>query len=445
MATTDDLNYNGLQTKDYNTLLTELTTAIQEIYTQNGEQIDVGSNTPDGQLINILAELGTIVREILTEVYNSIDPSKCVGSVQDSRYQINYLTRKSGAFTLQPITIITDRTVELRGLDAEFDNVEASAYAIADNNGNTWYLVDTTICEAGSTVAEFRAKEKGAVIPTIGTITNPVTIVDGVVSVINSVGVSSVGTEEESDSDFMLRREQSVSNSSKNNVDVIQGKIAELDGVVAVKIHINDTDITDDTGTLPHFIWVIVEGGSSNDIGNIIYANKGGCGTRGDVIVPITTASLQVLNIKFDRPSIVPLYIKFDIKPIEDIAEINQSSIKEYVAENLTYTIGENAETSKITDVCASAMLSDGGNGYALNVLISSGGQATATPDTASVDVTVFQGKMGNIATGDYVITYKNGEWTYEGNTITLADYGIVSTAEPQEDDTITINYTEGT
>lgn len=370
MANIDELNANGLQTKDNLTLVNDLVTNIQNIYSQNGEILNLDSNTPDGQLIQIIAELGTVVRELITEVYNSCDPDKCVGSIQDNRYQINYLTRKTGAYTLQNIAITANKTLTLQGLDAMYNEPEAAAYAVSDDNGNIWYLIDTTTIEAGTTVLEFRAKEQGEIIPVVGTITNQVTIVEGITNVINNVGVTSIGYEEESDSDFRIRRSLSTTTKSENNADAIQSNLLNLDGVIFAYVHQNNDNITDDTGTPPHNIWVIVEGGANKEIAEIIYANMGGSGTRGSISIPVISSSLQTININFDRATIVPLYIKFDLQT-NDITEINQEYIKEYIASNLTYNIGENGETSKVGEICANAMLSDGGNGYALNPKIS--------------------------------------------------------------------------
>ena len=187
MANVDILDFNGLQTKDFNTLLDDIQTNIQNIYAPNGEQINFDSASPDGQITNVLAEIGTVCRELLTETYNSMSPSTCSGAVQDVRYQINYLWRKGGTFTIQNIAITTDRTVTLQGLDASYNDINASSYTVSDDAGNLWFLIDTTTLTAGTTSLPFRAKELGQVIPTIGTITQQNTIVAGVTNVINSV------------------------------------------------------------------------------------------------------------------------------------------------------------------------------------------------------------------------------------------------------------------
>ena len=89
MANIDELNANGLQTKDNLTLVNDLVTNIQNIYSQNGEILNLDSNTPDGQLIQIIAELGTVVRELITEV----------AIVKEIPFQRNALSSQTGTDT----------------------------------------------------------------------------------------------------------------------------------------------------------------------------------------------------------------------------------------------------------------------------------------------------------------------------------------------------------
>lgn len=449
MAQVDELTNTGLQTKDNSIIVDELKQDFQDLYSINGEILNFDSNTPDGQLIEIIAYMGTVIREMITEVYNSCDPDKCVGSVQDNRYQINYLTRKQGSYTIQNIAITANKTVTLQGLDASYNDLEASAYSVSDNNGNVWYLIDTTTIYAGTSYLPFRAKELGQVIPTINTITNQVTIVNGITNVINNVGPTDVGEDEENDSDFRIRRAQSVAKSGKNNTDTALAELLELNNVVSVNVHENKTNTTDGTGTLPHYVWFVVEGGSNEDIARIIYSNSGGAGTRGSVSVTINSESLQPITINFDRETIIPLYIKFDIKPIGDPTEISVSDVKEYIVENLYYNIGENVETSKITQICADAMLSDGGNGYALDVQVSTGGSASATVSGsgvtgATVDVVSFQYKVQDTA-GTYTFEYSGGDWTLNTDIVDLTQYGISYTSTATNGDEIIVAYTAGT
>ena len=395
MANEDILDYNGLKTKDFNVLLSDIQTQIQNIYAPNGEEINFTSSSPDGQITNVLAEIGTVARELLTETYNSLSPSNCSGTVQDIRYQINYLYRKGGTFTIQNIAITTDRTVTLQGLDASYNDINASSYTVSDNAGNLWYLIDTATIYAGTTSLPFRAKNMGLVIPTIGTITTQNTIVSGVTSVINSVGYTSLGEEQETDEEFRIRRDRSVANASANNVDTIIGELLQLDGVTDAYVWINNSNSTDDTGTEAHTLWTIINGGANTDIANILYANIGGSETRGSVEVVTPTITGQNLTMRFDRPTVVPVYVKFDIMVTGDKDNINLDGLKSSLVEITHYNIGQDISTAELTTNASYSLKINGGENiaYITNLEISTDNtnwedliQASTKADLFSID-----------------------------------------------------------
>lgn len=367
----DTLNSNGLSVDSYSTLLNNIQSAMNTIYAPDGDNINFDSSTPDGQFTNILAQIGTDIRELTQEVYNSFDPDKATGVVQDSRYALNFLTRKGGAFTIQNIDITTDRTVTLQGLDGSYNDLNAASYTVSDNVGNQWYLIDTTTLLAGTTSLPFRSQNLGLVQPTIGTINNQVTKVLGVTNVNNSIAPTTLGESQESDAEFRIRRNRSTATNGQNNYDAMMGQLLELDGVTDVQVHVNNTSTTDSTGTPAYTVWVIAEGGANSDIANIIYQNSSGLPTRGEVSVDIPSVSGQAFTTSFDRANPVPLYIQFDLKNTNANTNISEDSIKEYIVENLTFGLGEPAETSYITEVASNSLLQYGTGIYALNVQVS--------------------------------------------------------------------------
>lgn len=367
----DILNENGLQTDSYNTLLEQIQADLNAIYASDGDTINFNSETPDGQLTNIYAQIGTDIRELAQEIYNSFDPSKCSGRIQDSRYALNFLTRNSGTYTIQNIQITVNKTVELQGLDSAYNEADASSYTVSDDAGNLWYLIDSETLQAGTHSLPFRSQNLGLIQPTIGTITNQVTKVLGVVSVNNPTAPTTLGQEEEKDLNFSIRRDRSTAAKGQNNIDAMIGQLLNLDGVSDVRAWINSSDTTDSTGTPSCTVWVIIEGGANSDIASIIYENSCGLPTRGDVTVDIPTISGQIFHTKFDRSNPVPLYIRFNFKLTTDLSAVDVSGIKTYIAENLTYSLDEAAETSKVTEIAAQAIAANGGGGYALNVELS--------------------------------------------------------------------------
>lgn len=368
----DILNENGLQLQRYDETLNQVQTDMNSIYATDGNLINFDSSTPDGQFTNILAQIATDNRELVQDVYNSFDPDKVSGILQDIRYSLNYLVRNGGTFTIQNIDVTCDSTVTLQGLDDKYNDINASAYCVSDNAGNNWYLIDTTTITTGTHSLPFRSQNMGLVQPTIGTIVNQVTKVIGITSVINSIAPTTLGVTQESDENFRIRRNRSTAINGQNNNDAMLGQILALEGVTDARNFVNIPGNIDYNPNIPDYVvWNIVEGGANDDIANVIYQNSNGLPTYGDVSIDVLAVSGQVFNTKFDRAKPVALYIRYNFKLYVSQDATDLTAINEDIVEGLTYSLGQSAETSVITEVARNAILNNGGGGYALNVEIS--------------------------------------------------------------------------
>lgn len=377
----DVINENGLTLETYNEILTYIQDSMNEIYAVDGNTINFDSETPDGQFTNILAQISADARQLAAEIYNSFNPDNCQGVLQDQRYALNYVFRGAGTYTVQPIDIVVDRTVDLSGLDADYNSETSSAYTVSDNSGNQFYLIDSVTLTAGSYTLPFRCQKIGLVQPTIGTIQNQVTKVLGVVSINNSLPATVLGKDEESDLDFRNRRNRSTAIRGQNNYDALVGQLLEIDGVENAKVFVNNTSsanttVTDKVDGIPaRTVWVIVDTGGANDeIANAIYQNSAGLPTFGDVSVVVETVSGQNYNVNFDRAVTVPFHIKFTIKNNADIpiTDDMQNDIKDYLVENLKMrlSLGDPVETSVITNIASEKLLDYSDKLYALDVQV---------------------------------------------------------------------------
>lgn len=374
--TEDKLDENGLTLKTANDIRDELVNGFKSIY---GSDIILDSNTQDGQVIDIYTQMATDIREVIQNYYNSMNPDMCRGQIQDIRYRINNLFRKGGNFTIIPVTLVINKTVSLQGLDSNYNDIDATAYGVTDDSENTYYLIDSETFTAGTYVRNFRADSYGDINPVVGTVTNQQKIVTGVTSVNNASAAITVGEDEETDEEFSTRRQKSVENKSQNSNDALRSQLLDLDGVTNAFVYNHDyenyPDEDDADGIPPHYIWVIVEGGANSDIGNVIYANTSGCGTKGAITVNIPTASNQTFIAHFDRTVGVPLYIKFDLQETVKNTIFDYDAIKETIVENLSYETNEVAETSKITEAIRFSINENSGGGVPVNVEISLDGK----------------------------------------------------------------------
>lgn len=365
----DILDANGLQIKTYSEIRDELIASFKNIY---GSTINVESNTPDGQIINIFAQAGVDIRELLAEVYNSMDPDNAQGVILDQRVAFNNIKRQTGTYTIQDIDILADKPVTIYGLDGLINDPEATGYTVADDTGTQFILSETTTLTAGTNTLAFRAARIGAILTTPNTITNLVTAVQGVVSCNNPNIATSIGIDEELDPALRERRKKSIANSGTSSIDNLEGSLLALSTVNDCRIYENDTNETVD-GIPPHSIYIIVDGGLTQDIIDTIYIKKNpGCGTYGSVQGKVISVNGEEHVYSFDRVANEYLYIKFDIQTVTQGTLFDEDAIKEYIAENLDFNIYGYADTSYITQIAIDALQNITGlAGVPVNVEIS--------------------------------------------------------------------------
>lgn len=396
----DLLNEDGLTVKTAAEITTEIATDLRAAY---GNDINLDQNSPDGQVVGIITQLATDLRELIVGINNGFDPGQAQGVLLDQRVTINNIERKGGTYTVQPISITTDRTVTLQGLDDDYDLTTGTGYTVQDNAGTQFILADTTTLTTGTTSLNFRARDLGEVNVTVGTITNPVTVVLGVTSINNPSAALQIGENQETDPQLRVRRESSIANNSEGYIDGLRGALLDVTGVSEAKVYENVTNAVDADGIAAHGIWAIVEGGANADIAQVLYAKKSyGADMTGAVEVAIDTSSGGVFTAKFDRPSAEDLYIRFDIQRTVTGYSFDTAGIKDHMAENITYTIGQFAHTATITASALTAINSLGGGGVPVNVEISLDGLTWAdyletttkdnqfTVDTSRITITVL-------------------------------------------------------
>ena len=232
----DELSENGLEVKTLEELRGELVDDFEAIY---GEDINVDQNSQDGQQINIYAQGGVDLREVLNQVNANFDPDQALGRVLDQRVAINAITRNGGTYTLTPVEIVTDDAVNLVGLDDQSDELNptvANLYTIKDDAGTEYYLLDSiSIVGAGTQDLTFRAAAIGEVEVQLNTITEPVTVIAGVTGINNPSGALSIGVNEESDANLKVRRRGSVAIPSTGYLDGIEASLGTAEGKLSTQ------------------------------------------------------------------------------------------------------------------------------------------------------------------------------------------------------------------
>jgi len=314
---------------------------LEQIY---GSDINVDQNSPDGQLVRLLALSKQDVLDLIVEDYDSKDPDQAVGVALDAVSQLCGITRKGGTYTEVSVNVTVDRATNLNGL-----NLSAAPYTVADAEGNQFYLKNSASLTVGVNSLLFRAARIGQILVQPNTITVPVTIVAGVTSLNNPSAASQTGQNQETDSQFRIRRQKSVATPSQGYFASMYGGLSDLPDVASVLIIENNSNVEDANGIPAHSIWVIVDGGTAEDIANVIYRTRNaGCGMFGDETYDVTQIDGSPFPIRFDFGGTQNLYVRMHLDAING-ATIDQDGLAAFLAANYIFQLNQPADISTLT------------------------------------------------------------------------------------------------
>lgn len=318
------IDSTGLTTASRTELLAQYTAAFQQIY---GSDINLDSDSPDGQLLNIFIQSILDMEDLLTQIYNGFDPDNAIGVVLDQRVAINGIQRQGGTFTTTNITLVISQALNLYGLDQTAQPV----YTVSDNAGNQWQLINTVNIPSPAThVLLFQSAVPGAVLTVPNTITNPVTIVLGVDSINNPTTYSTLGLNEETDQQLKIRRQKSVALASQGYLSGLIAALENINGVTFAFVEENTTGSTNGDGVPGHSIWAIVAGsGTDAEIAQAIYDKRNaGCGMFGSVSYDVQQIDGSFFTVLWDVVTSESLFIKFTATSLNGTDAPNIAAIR---------------------------------------------------------------------------------------------------------------------
>lgn len=334
------IGINGLVTQSLEEIRADLSTKFKNIY---GNDINLEQNSPDGQFINLLAQEKKDTLDLFTQFYNNLDPDRAIGIPQQILYKLNGLTINAYTYSYVYVDVTVTQSVTLQGLDENIENADGTGYTVRDTNGNRWILANTTEIIAGSARLSFRAAELGAITALPNTITVMETVLLGV-SGVNNAGPNYItGNQGETSAQFRQRRNQAMAVAAQGFDDAIESQMLNIENVTQCKVY--DNRSAEVVNEIPaHTVWVIVEGGTPDQIGRIIYNNlPPGISMKGSQSVEITKTNGQLQTINYDLPEAVPLYVRATIKNFTN-TELDTNYIKQQIA-LLKFNIGQLVES----------------------------------------------------------------------------------------------------
>lgn len=325
----------GIQIERLNDIVKRFEDGFKQIYGQN---IDLSPNTPDGQMVGILAQIKMDIEELAENIYRQLDPDVATGTWLEQRVAYAGLTRRGASYSYLRSAILTGDP---------YTNIY-DGLVVSDINKTRWILTShVQLDDNGSARADFRSENLGEF--NIGK--NTSLTIETVTLGLNGVSIvsdSEVGAEEETDQELRERFLKLRNRTAQNSVESIESKIAALPDVKHVKVIENNTGETDSNNVKPHTINVIVDGGDSESIARVIYNNKGaGVGVQGGQSHNVVGSNAQKYPISFDRATYVDVLVELVIVRYDDFTQVSKDDIANNLA-NIKFNIGEDVRLSRL-------------------------------------------------------------------------------------------------
>lgn len=279
--------------------------ALRGIY---GADIDLSTETTDGQLVGTVAEVWSDIIQFGVATYNARSPAGATGAALARLVKINGVTKKDPAPSTGVVTLTGTPGSPVPAGSRIGNALPGVAAAFVTT-------ADATI-GGGGTVSgvAIQSTTNGPIPGNAGDLSVILTPVPGWTGVTNPADVT-LGTTGETDAQLRARRAASVALPSQGIVDGLRAAILQLEGVEQCVVRENPEDsivTLDDGGTLaPHAIQVIVKGGDHQEIADAIWLKKSaGVTMVGAVTVTITDSQGVDHDIKLDDPTPTPIYVK---------------------------------------------------------------------------------------------------------------------------------------
>lgn len=293
------LGTNGFEIKRQPEIIADIETAQKTVF---GEDLDLDPSSPDAQLNGLLSDQMAAIWELGLQLYSGLDPRTAGGLMLDRIASIAGVVRQQA--------VPTTASVLLEGTIGAV--IPAGTIFSAPAIPDVKFILDApvTLSGVGSAVGEVTADTAGAILVAKHTITKIDTPVSGLDTVTNT-SAGSTGIDRETDEELRRRRSNSVGLAATSMVDSIFSNVANLEGVTRTKLYENVDTAPDVNGVPAHSMALYVKGGVDTDIAEAIAIKRSaGCGLAGTTSALFTDSNGFVHNIKFSRPTDVPIYIQ---------------------------------------------------------------------------------------------------------------------------------------
>ena len=284
-----------------------------------GSQFDTSAESPDGQLIGIVAKLLEDVWQQAEGAYNAYSPSNAYGVGLDKVAEINGITRITNLPTSVAIT-----------LSGTAGTVVPAGYIVKTVDGLEFATVAVAVIPA---IVTAKCTTQGAIRILANEVHVLTTAIAGLTGATNlEPGITGIVREE--DPAFRARRENSTISRGTSSIDAIYEGVKSLN-LPYIAIIENTTSATVD-GVPANSFLVVVEGGTPAEVSQVIYDNKPqGITSYGSIVTVINDSKGYPHNIGISRPTPIDISVTTSITNLPgaslDSATLVKAAIVDYV------------------------------------------------------------------------------------------------------------------
>lgn len=284
-----------------------------------GSQFDTSAESPDGQLIGIVAKLLEDVWQQAEGAYNAYSPSNAYGVGLDKVAEINGITRITNLPTSVAITF-----------SGTAGAVVPAGYIVKTVDGLEFATVAVAVIPA---IVTAKCTTQGAIRILANEVHVLTTAIAGLTGATNlEPGITGIVREE--DPAFRARRENSTISRGTSSIDAIYEGVKSLN-LPYIAIIENTTSATVD-GVPANSFLVVVEGGTPAEVSQVIYDNKPqGITSYGSIVTVVNDSKGYPHNIGISRPTPIDISVTTSITNLPgasvDSATLVKAAIVDYV------------------------------------------------------------------------------------------------------------------
>lgn len=335
------LTDTGIIVADTSSTLAEVQDEFKAIF---GNDIDLNPAGVIGLLISQEVLTRDSVARYSALLANQINPNFAGGIFLDAIAKLTGLSRQQATYsTITAVLTGTPGTV-----------ISAGTRAQTTNNDVFALTTTVTIGTDGTVSATFQAEVLGAIPVLANTLTKILDTTLGLDS-INNPTAGTLGLTTQTDLEFRTLRNNTLSIYGQGTIDAISSALYNVLNVQSLQGRENTADTTTIIDTIsmkPHSIYFCVNGGLDSDVANAIYQNRSaGSDFNGSTIVPITSKSGQIINILFDRPTVISLLAKITVRISGSATSAQISQAIEDHAK--TFKVGVNVSAFELVSAAA--------------------------------------------------------------------------------------------